>query len=292
MLHFKNFHLAELRCGPGRAPFLIWAAESLAPHPRTPDASPHPPSAVCCRFRSSSHHCCVHSHRHSIRICVLIISLSQTCIPLSPVDRVGPINILIDSVPQSLPRAGNLVTQRLTARHCPTNKTATATRCPGSRRLTPYASLRHRKSEGFASSMERATIMATHKTSFIAIDEYRLPKAGTRVAMVVCAALMTLSARRKFIEPKSILHDQVLARSARAVAYSKPVQDFFFYFLFGVHGVETIWFALTKLKRHSVKLFSPVWLQWTATVFLGGVLGLKHWGEFVKEKEIKAIKEI
>ena len=110
--------------------------------------------------------------------------------------------------------------------------------------------------------------------------------------MLVCAVLMALSARRKLIEPKSILHDHLLARSAKAIKYSKPIQDFLFYFLFGVHGVETVWFALTKLKKHNVKPFSPVWLQWIVTVFVGGVFATKHWDEFVEEKEINAIKEI
>ncbi|KIX07622.1 uncharacterized protein Z518_02275 [Rhinocladiella mackenziei CBS 650.93] len=134
--------------------------------------------------------------------------------------------------------------------------------------------------------------MASHNASAVTIDEYELPKGGKRVATLVCAALMALSARRKLIEPRSILHDRVLARSATAVKYSKPVQDALFYFFFGLHGAETVWFALTKLKKHNVKRFSPVWFKWIVTVFLGGVFATKHWDEVVEKKEIQAIKEI
>jgi len=134
--------------------------------------------------------------------------------------------------------------------------------------------------------------MATHKASSVTIDGYEFPKGGKQVATLVCGALMALSARRKFIEPRSILHDQVLARSATATKYSKPVQDFLFYFLFGVHGAETVYFALTKLRKHNVKLFSPVWFQWIVTVFVGGVFATKHWDEVVEQRELQAIKEI
>lgn len=134
--------------------------------------------------------------------------------------------------------------------------------------------------------------MATHKASAITINEYEPPKGTNRVGTLVCAALMVLSARRRFIEPRSALHDHVLARSARAVKYSKPVQDAIFYFLFGIHGAEAVWFAATKLRKYHVKLFSLVWFQWLLTVFAGGVFATKHFDEFAEQQEIKAIKEI
>jgi hypothetical protein len=135
--------------------------------------------------------------------------------------------------------------------------------------------------------------MATHKSSSVTIDEYQLPKGSKRLVTLTFAALMALSTRRKFIEPRSLLHDQVLARGgARTIKYSKPVQDFLFYFLFGVHGAETVYFALTKLKQHNVKAFSTVWLKWVITVFLGGIAATKHFDEVVEQKEIKTIKEI
>lgn len=134
--------------------------------------------------------------------------------------------------------------------------------------------------------------MATHKASSITIDQYEFPKGSKRVATLACAALMALSSRRKFIEPRSILHDHVIARSAKAAKYSKLVQDCLFYFLFGVHGIETLLFALNQLSKYNVKLFSPVWFQWILTVFAGGIFATKHWDEFVQEQELKSIKAI
>ncbi|KEF62577.1 uncharacterized protein A1O9_00550 [Exophiala aquamarina CBS 119918] len=136
--------------------------------------------------------------------------------------------------------------------------------------------------------------MASHKASSVTIDEYHLPKGSKLLATIVMTGLMTISARRKFIEPRSLLHDQILARGgAKTIKYSKPVQAFLFYFLFGSHSIEAVYFALTKLKQHNVKAFSIVWLKWVVTIFLGGsIVAGKHFDEVVEQKEIKAMKEI
>jgi len=134
--------------------------------------------------------------------------------------------------------------------------------------------------------------MATHKASAITIDEYEFPKGSKRVATLIGAALVVLSARRQFIEPRSILHDHVLARSAKAAKYSKPVQDVLFYYFVGVHGLGTVWFALTQLRKYNVKVLSPAWFSWVLTVFFGGSFATKHWDEFVEQQEIQAVKQI
>ena len=135
--------------------------------------------------------------------------------------------------------------------------------------------------------------MSTHKSSSVTIDEYQLPKGSKALGTLGFAALIALSARRKFIEPRSLLHDQVLARGgANVVKYSKPVQDFIFYYFISVHGAETVYFALTKLKKHNVKVLSTVYLEWLVTAFVGGIFGTKHFDEVVEKKEIRTIKEI
>ncbi|EXJ67165.1 uncharacterized protein A1O5_09812 [Cladophialophora psammophila CBS 110553] len=134
--------------------------------------------------------------------------------------------------------------------------------------------------------------MATHKASAVTIDEFELLRGRNAAGALLATTLMILSARRKFIHPGSVLHDQVIARSATASKYAKTVQDVIFYTIYGLHGIETVYFALTKLKKHNVKIFSPVWFQWIIAVFLGGTFAQKHFDEVVETKEIKTIKEI
>ncbi|KIY02492.1 uncharacterized protein Z520_00957 [Fonsecaea multimorphosa CBS 102226] len=135
--------------------------------------------------------------------------------------------------------------------------------------------------------------MSTHKASAVTIDEFSLPRGRNATGALLAATLMILSARRRFIEPGSLLHDQVIARSgARVAKYSRPVQDAIFYTLYGLHGVGTVYFALTKLKKHNVKILSPVWFQWILAAFFGGSFATKHFDEEVEKKELKTIKEI
>ncbi|KIW11127.1 hypothetical protein PV08_10427 [Exophiala spinifera] len=134
--------------------------------------------------------------------------------------------------------------------------------------------------------------MATHKATALAIDDYEFPKGHNAVGGLIMTALMVLSSRRKFIEPGSVLHDHIIARSTKAAKHSKFVQEVIFYTLFGAHGIETIWFAMTKLNKHSVKITRPAWIEWVLTVFAGGVFARKHFDEFIEQREIKAIQEI
>ncbi|KAL2393605.1 hypothetical protein ABEF93_003953 [Exophiala dermatitidis] len=139
--------------------------------------------------------------------------------------------------------------------------------------------------------------MATNKSSsssssYITVDEYEFPRGANGVGTLVCAALMVLSARRKFIEPRSVIHDHLLARSVKAAKYSKLVQDIIFYVLFGLHVPGTVWFAWTQLKRHNVSPFSVLGLKWLVTVFFGGRYALNQWDETVQKKETQVLKEI
>jgi hypothetical protein len=134
--------------------------------------------------------------------------------------------------------------------------------------------------------------MATHKATHVTIDEYELPKGRNAVGTLLTTALLVLSANRRFVEPRSLLHDQVLARNATVHKHRHRGQDILFYTVYGLSGVNTIWFALTKARLHNLKRGSILWLQWLITIFLGGSFGQKHWDDVVMKKELKTIKEI
>jgi hypothetical protein len=134
--------------------------------------------------------------------------------------------------------------------------------------------------------------MSTHKATGVTIDEYELPKGRNAAGAVLTTALLILSANRRFVEPRSLLHDQVLARSAKVHKHRHRGQDILFYAIYGLSGIQTLWFALTKARQHNLKRFSVVWFQWLLTIFLGGPFAQKHWDEVVEKKELKTIKEI
>lgn len=69
--------------------------------------------------------------------------------------------------------------------------------------------------------------MATHKATSLTIDEYEFPRGARGLATVVGAALVVLSSRRQFIEPRSGRSPFV----QQAVALGHPLL-----FLFHGHG--------------------------------------------------------
>ncbi len=134
--------------------------------------------------------------------------------------------------------------------------------------------------------------MASHKATGVTVDEYELPKGRNAAGTLLTTALLILSANRRFVEPRSYLHDQVLARSEKVHRHRHRGQDLIFYAVYGLSGLQTLRFALTKAQQHNLKRFSVVWFQWLLTVFLGQIFGESQFDAVVEKKELKTIKEI
>jgi hypothetical protein len=131
--------------------------------------------------------------------------------------------------------------------------------------------------------------MAASKSTLVKINEYSLPKGKALTGTLICGVLMFFSASRKFVEPGSILHDNLLIRSTAVHKRRFLIQNVIFWFLYGAHSIEVVVFALTKLRKHGVNPLSWVGLRWCASVFVGGVYVQGHWDEIVRQKEMKAI---
>lgn len=99
---------------------------------------------------------------------------------------------------------------------------------------------------------------------------------------------MLLSSHHGFIAPGSPIYDHLL-RTPQAAQTAATVQKWTFRILFGAHGIETLLFAATKLRKHSVPFFSAVWWKWVGACFLGGVSTWKHFAATVRLAEVKRI---
>ena len=54
------------------------------------------------------------------------------------------------------------------------------------------------------------------------------------------------------------------------------------WFMLVVHTAEAGYFARTRLRRHWVQRFSPLWWVWVTCVFNGGVAGITRFDEMVE----------
>jgi hypothetical protein len=117
----------------------------------------------------------------------------------------------------------------------------------------------------------------------VKINTYSYPAGQLGTNTTICGIVMLLSARRGLISPGSPLYDYVLSKSPYALKGATWIQNGLFYFLFGAHTIETIFFAWAKLRKHGVP-FGLTWLKWVVTCFVGGKFCMEHFDNLVKAK--------
>ncbi|KAF2768095.1 hypothetical protein EJ03DRAFT_328650 [Teratosphaeria nubilosa] len=118
--------------------------------------------------------------------------------------------------------------------------------------------------------------------SEIAIAEFR-PPTETQFGLpflVVLATFVGYSTRAWFVA-----HGPVARLLGEGFAkFSFVIQPWLFWGMVLIHGVETWWFARTRLARHSVNPRTGVYWKWIATVFVEGVFGMGRFDALVAKK--------
>ncbi|CAN8100346.1 unnamed protein product [Discula destructiva] len=107
----------------------------------------------------------------------------------------------------------------------------------------------------------------------------------------VFALIIILSSSHRFVEPGSPLYDHVLARIAPSInlATVHTVQDWTFRILGGIHALEVPLFAVLKLRKHGVSLFSGLALKWLGSIFFSGKATWSLWDKAVKTEERRRV---
>ncbi|RMZ78770.1 hypothetical protein DV738_g3655, partial [Chaetothyriales sp. CBS 135597] len=127
--------------------------------------------------------------------------------------------------------------------------------------------------------------MAAKKVGAVQLNNtYVLPTGSLGRNILISAVVMALSARKEVISPGSPIYDYFLAQSPDALRIATYIQNGLFYFLFGAHALEVPLFAYLRLAKHGISLFSLAWFQWSATVFVGGVLTWNHFDQVLTKK--------
>ncbi|KAF2683341.1 hypothetical protein K458DRAFT_418965 [Lentithecium fluviatile CBS 122367] len=114
---------------------------------------------------------------------------------------------------------------------------------------------------------------------------YTLPPRHLRNPIIICGIVMAISANRRIIAPGSLLHEQVLPRSPTTFKTLVWMQLIIFWFLYGVHTIETAIFA-TKLWKAGVSVLSLDWWKWMCECFVGGKFCFEHFEGVVKGKKV------
>lgn len=119
----------------------------------------------------------------------------------------------------------------------------------------------------------------------VKVNGYTWPAGNLGRSIVITGIVMALSSRREVISPGSPLYDYLLAGRPTAIKWATYIQAGLFYFLFGAHSIETVYFAFAKLKKHGVPLLSVSWFQWMLACFVGGKFTMDHFEGVVAGKK-------
>jgi Protein of unknown function (DUF2470) len=118
--------------------------------------------------------------------------------------------------------------------------------------------------------------------SDIAIKEYRPPRVLHTFAFIVVLGICVAFSRRSNFLPGSTLYS-IRPAFAEACYEFQPIV---LPTLFAAHTLETCYVVL-ELRRHRVPVMSTLWLAWTLSTFLEGVLALQRFKEVIQEERVK-----
>jgi hypothetical protein len=103
----------------------------------------------------------------------------------------------------------------------------------------------------------------------ITLKEYQAPKGIFVVVFAVCLGTYILLSRKGNMLPGSLLYESVLKYFPRFAEFAYNVRDYVICPMILIHLAEAYCMTNT-LRKHSVPLFSRLWLTWMASVFIEG----------------------
>ncbi|KAF1971466.1 hypothetical protein BU23DRAFT_555999 [Bimuria novae-zelandiae CBS 107.79] len=104
---------------------------------------------------------------------------------------------------------------------------------------------------------------------------YTLPPPRLAKPILLCAAIMALTASRRLAYPGSVLHSTLLPLSPSAAGAAMWLQWGVFWFFYVAHAVECAIMA-RMLRGHRVLVGSRAWWAWMGECFVGGKFCFEH----------------
>ena len=111
------------------------------------------------------------------------------------------------------------------------------------------------------------------------------------VNFAVCLwTLLTFSRQAHFL-PGSLYYNAVFQYVPRFASFCYKVQPFVIYPMIVIHLVEMVYMERSRLRKHTVRMLSNVWLMWLLSDFVEGWPATMRFDKLVKEEEEKKAKQ-
>ncbi len=108
---------------------------------------------------------------------------------------------------------------------------------------------------------------------------------------VVVMAMVSFSRGANFVPGSRFYQMFGLGYVPNFAWFCATLQPLLFPFMMGIHALEAVWMARTRLKRHGVRRWGLVWWMWVGTCFIEGVLAFQRLDGIAREKEIDMERE-
>jgi hypothetical protein len=121
--------------------------------------------------------------------------------------------------------------------------------------------------------------------SDITIKSYTWPK--PLPAIVPISVILTLAAftLRSNFRPGSYLYDEVLYRVPGFAHFCYTIQPLVMTGIIVIHTFEVLYMASSRLKKHSVPMFSLLWWEWVVNTFFEGYGTFVRFDGMVRKEE-------
>ena len=126
--------------------------------------------------------------------------------------------------------------------------------------------------------------------SAVTVKGYKRPYGWMTVIMVVCAMTYLAFSRRANFAPGSVLYWAVLRYMPNFAAFCWSVQPSVIVPMCAIHAGEVWYLENTRLRKHTVRMFSGVWWKWVVSCFVEGFGAFVRLDEIVREEEEKKAK--
>ena len=126
--------------------------------------------------------------------------------------------------------------------------------------------------------------------AIITVKRYKGPRGWMTFFMVICAMTFLAFARPGNFVPGALLYDGLLTYVPGFARFCWRVQPLVIYPMVAGHLAEAVHMERSRLRKHTVRMFSRTWWMWVVSTFVEGVGSFVRFDEIVKEEEEKRAK--
>ena len=128
------------------------------------------------------------------------------------------------------------------------------------------------------------------RRSNVTVKRYKGPRGWMTAVMVACALTFLAFARPQNFVPGALLYDALLKYVPGFAKFCWRVQPLVIYPMLALHVAEAVHMERSRLRKHTVRMFSRTWWNWVVSTFVEGVGAFVRFDEIIREEEEKREK--